>query len=113
MKKFIIYSGAILIIIGFNVWWNNQGKIGKGNSAANTDIKNAYIAAKAYFTDYPDGTVTFSKLTSYGFIQSENVALAILSGKKSDLQITSLHSDGTKTYSIDSDGRIYIEERKR
>jgi hypothetical protein len=106
MKKLIIYSGAILVIIGFNVWWNYHGKIGEGNSAANTDIKNAYIAAKAYFTDYPSGTVTFSKLTSYGFIQAEGVTLAILSGKKADLQMISLHSDGSEKYAIDSDGTV-------
>jgi hypothetical protein len=110
VKKIFIYSGAILIIIGFNVWWNYHGKIGEGNSAANTDIKNAYIAAKAYFTDYPSGTITFSKLTSYGFIQSEDVTLAILSGKKSDLQFISLHSDGNKKYVIDGDGKVSIQK---
>ncbi|MBW1692742.1 MAG: hypothetical protein JRJ41_01025 [Deltaproteobacteria bacterium] len=75
-------------------------------AAANADAKNAYIAAQAYFIDYPTGTISLSKLTSYGFVQSSNVTLTVILGKKSDLQITSSHSSGTETYTINSSGEI-------
>ncbi len=81
------------------------------NSEANTDIKNAYTASQAYFTDYPTGTVSLSKLTSYGFVQSSKVTLKVLSGSQSNLKITAFHTKGSMIYTIDSDGNISSQER--
>ena len=76
------------------------------DATAKTDAKYAYTAAQAYFTDYPGSTISLSKLTSYGFVQSNYVNLIIISGKKHELEITSAHSEGTKTYTVNSDGEI-------
>lgn len=76
------------------------------NATANSDIKNAYTAAQAYFSDYPDGTVTLAKLTAYGYKQSTGVTLDIDNGTLSNLSMNAYHSAGDTTYSVDADGAI-------
>lgn len=76
------------------------------NATANSDIKNAYTAAQAYFSDYPDGTVTLAKLTAYGYKQSTGVTLDIDNGTLSGLSMNASHSAGDTTYSVDADGAI-------
>ena len=76
------------------------------NASSNTDIRNAFLAAQAYFSDYPDGTVTDSILTSYGYRSSDNVTLSIITGTQSGLSLTTAHDAGDKTYSIDADGNV-------
>ncbi len=76
------------------------------NTAARADVKNAYTAAQAYFSDYPSATIdATSKLSSSGFVQSANVTVTP-SGNMTALQITSVHSSGDKTYTINSSGQI-------
>jgi len=81
------------------------------DAAAKADAKNAYTVAQDYFTAYPTGTVSLSKLTSYGYVQSSKVTLTVLSGIQSNLKITSFHAKGTKAYTIDSDGNISSQKR--
>lgn len=76
------------------------------NAVSNTDIKNAYIVAQAYFSDYPSGIVTDAVLSGYGFKSSPNVSLTITTGVESGLSMTAVHSAGDKTYTIDADGSI-------
>ena len=77
------------------------------DATAQADVKNAYTAAQAYFTDYPSGSITTTKLTGYGYVQSTNVTMAVGTGAvQSNLQLTSTHSSGTKTYSVDNAGAI-------
>ncbi len=76
------------------------------NTAANTDIKNAFTAAQAYYTDYPSGIISTTILTSYGFKYSPNVNLSVVNGVSTGLNITSTHNSSDKTYTIDSDGDI-------
>ncbi len=80
------------------------------DATANADAKNAYTVAQDYFKDFPTGTISLSKLTSYGYVQSSKVTLTVLSGSQSNLKITSFHAKGTKTYTIDSDGNISSKE---
>jgi prepilin-type N-terminal cleavage/methylation domain-containing protein len=81
------------------------------NSAANSDAKNAYTAAQAYFTDWPDGTVdTVAKLETAGFQQSDNVGVSV-SGDQDALAIVTSHASGTKVYSVTAQGSI-IEHDK-
>ena len=76
------------------------------NSTANSDAKNAFTSAQAYFTDYPDKSLsTATQLISYGFVATDGVTTAI-SGDKSSLQITSSHNSGSRTYTVDSQGAI-------
>ncbi len=76
------------------------------NTAARADVKNAYTAAQAYFSDYPAATIAAtSKLSAAGFVQSANVTVTP-SGNMTALQITSVHSSGDKTYTINASGQI-------
>jgi type IV pilus assembly protein PilA len=76
------------------------------NSAANSDIKNAYTAAQAYFTDVPTGSVgSVGILTAYGFRQTSDVTCTP-SGTQSDLTIVTYHGSGDRTYTVDAAGSI-------
>ena len=76
------------------------------NSSANADAKNAFTAAQAYFTDYPNATIDSStKLTNYGFVQSTGVTITV-SGVQSALALTTSHGSGNKQYTVRSDGAI-------
>jgi len=74
------------------------------NASANTDIKNAYTAAQAYFVDYPDIAVTTPILLNYGLNTSQGVTLTTTTGTIDGLVLTSSHSAGDITYSIDAAG---------
>ena len=76
------------------------------NSAANSDAKNAYTAAQAYFTDYPVATIGSStKLTAYGFVASTGVTITV-SGVQSSLAISTSHGSGNKLYTVIASGAI-------
>jgi type IV pilus assembly protein PilA len=72
----------------------------------NADLKNAYTAAQAYFSDFPSGTVSVSKLSGAGFVGSSNVTLATPGTSMSNLSITATHTSGDKTYTINASGQI-------
>jgi prepilin-type N-terminal cleavage/methylation domain-containing protein len=76
------------------------------NSAANSDVKNAYTAAQAYFTDNPTGSVSSTgMLNAYGFRQTTNVSVTP-SGTQSTLQIITAHGSGDRTFTASSEGAI-------
>jgi len=76
------------------------------NSAANSDVKNAYTAAQAYFTDNPTGSVNdVAILTAYGFRSTANVTCTP-AGTQSTLTIVTYHGSGDRTYTAASDGSI-------
>ena len=75
------------------------------NASANADVKNAYTAAQAYFTDYPTYGVTAAVLEGYGFKSTNNV-VTTAAGSQASLTITAYHGSGDKTYSIDNAGTI-------
>ncbi len=76
------------------------------NTAARADVKNAYTAAQAYFSDFPGATIgATSKLSAAGFVQSANVTVTP-SGTMTNLSITSVHTSGDKTYTINASGQI-------
>jgi len=76
------------------------------NTAARADVKNAYTAAQAYFSDWPTATVTLAKLTGAGYTPSTGVTLATPTGTMAGLQLTSVHGSGNTTYSISAAGAI-------
>ena len=78
------------------------------NSTANADAKNAYTAAQGYFADHDEGqTIDLDSMKSYGFTQSQNVTVTC-AGTQGSLAITALHTQGDKTYSVNSIGGITI-----
>jgi type IV pilus assembly protein PilA len=76
------------------------------NATAKSDIKNAYTAAQAYFSDAPTGTVTGAILTTYGYTGSEGITLTVTTGTIAGLALTSVHGSGDTTYSINAAGTI-------
>lgn len=108
IRNTVIVLGVLAcIVIGMSVLGDlTYDKTRSNDSKANADVKNAYTAAQAYFTDHPTATVSLSKLTSYGYVQSSDVNLTVLSGGQYSLKITSSHTKGKKTYTIDSAGSI-------
>ncbi len=80
------------------------------NTAARADVKNAYTAAQAYFSDRPTATITTGtsspELTSGGYVQSAGVTVNVTTGTMAGLTITSTHANGDKTYTISPSGVI-------
>ena len=76
------------------------------NAAARSDCKNSYTAAQAYFSDSPAGTVTASVLSTYGYVATASVTPTISAGTMGALSIALKHSEGTKTYTVNSAGVI-------
>jgi prepilin-type N-terminal cleavage/methylation domain-containing protein len=79
------------------------------DAAANSDIKNAYTAAQAYFTDFASATVTSGILTAYGYQPSKDVSLLINAGTQATLDMDTFHTEGSKTFSIDASGAISFQ----
>ncbi len=75
------------------------------NSAANSDVKNAYITSRAYFTDNPTGSISITGLSACGFRQTANVAVTP-TGTQGTLSIVTAHGSGDRTYTVGADGAI-------
>ena len=76
------------------------------NAAANSDVKNAYTAAQAYFTDQPSNDVSTTDLEDYGYKATDNVTLTIFASGQDDLNMSTSHASGDKAYEVDSAGSI-------
>lgn len=76
------------------------------NASARSDVKNAYIIAQAYFSDYPTETIgSISDLIAHGFQSTSNVN-TIASGTMFTLSITGSHTSSATTYTCNSIGVI-------
>jgi prepilin-type N-terminal cleavage/methylation domain-containing protein len=78
------------------------------NASAKSDLKNAYTAAQAYFTDNPTGTIAgTANLAPFGYQSGTGITIAVQTGTLAGLAMTSTHSSGgTITYSITPAGVI-------
>ena len=76
------------------------------NASAHADAKNAYTVAQGYFSENPEGTLTLALLEANGYKQSPGVTLTVVNGAMATLSLTSKHSRGTLTYTIDAEGTI-------
>jgi type II secretory pathway pseudopilin PulG len=79
-------------------------------SAANADVKNAYTAAQAYFTDHQDATIDLAALTKGGFKSTEGVSITVSVGDQNNLMILTKHVNGDKTYTVNGAGEISAKE---
>lgn len=78
------------------------------NAAAKSDVKNAYTASQAYFSDYPAETISGTNdIAPYGYRPTTNVNLTI-SGNITALSITASHASSSPpiTYSCNESGAI-------
>ena len=76
------------------------------DGSAKSDLKNAYTAAQAYFSDFPLATVDFDKAKSGGYRQTDNVTFEVLDGAMGTLSLKTSHGSGEKLFSCDSAGAI-------
>jgi len=76
------------------------------NMLARSDIKNAFTASQAYFIDNPAGNITEANLSNYGFRTSDGVTVTVNDGTVGNLELTSVHTTGDTTYTIDKNGLI-------
>jgi len=73
------------------------------NVSAKSDAKNAYTAAQVYFTDNPAGSPSLANLITYGYTQGAGINTTT-SGDISGISITTAHSAGDVTYTVDENG---------
>jgi hypothetical protein len=86
--------------------------IEKGSNRISKDhIKGAYVAAWAYFSDEPKGSLTAKKLEVYNYKPSADVIISIINGTPDNLAISAKHKDGSVTYFINSAGDITEKNR--
>jgi type IV pilus assembly protein PilA len=79
------------------------------NVAAKADIKNAYTAAMAYYSNSANaGPVTLDLLKANGYNNTDQVTTTVVNGTQAALNITTLHTQSSPavTYSIDNLGVI-------
>ncbi len=81
------------------------------NISAQSDLKNAYTAAVAFFLfGDPGGTLTIDDLEGNGYSATEGVNLEIISGQESTMEMTAYHTCGDKLYTVKIDGPPFTEE---
>ena len=74
---------------------------------AKADVKNAYTAAQAFFSDSPTAAATMAILGDYGFKSTASVNTTISgTGKIDALAITASSTSGGRGASVDSAGTI-------
>ncbi len=78
------------------------------DGSAKADVKNAYTAAQAYFseTGWSAADMDLAKLDLGGFRGTANVTLEVIVPDMENLEMTSTHSEGAKVFTIDSTGAI-------
>ena len=78
------------------------------NTAAKSDIKNAYTSSQAFFSDSPAATISdTTTLTAYGYKPSASVApIVITNGSIGSIQMVTSHSSGNAAYTVDKNGGI-------
>jgi type IV pilus assembly protein PilA len=74
----------------------------------NADLKNAYTAAQAYFSDFPNATISAAKLTSGGYQASPNVSVTgeTMTVNAGTIILSHALLTGTKTGTVASTGII-------
>ena len=63
------------------------------NAVSKSDLKNAYTAAQAFFTDNPTATFTPAALAASGFLATQGVSLIIANGTQTGLALTASNAN--------------------
>ena len=105
--ELMIVVGIIAILAAIAIPQFSAYRLRGYNAAARSDVKNAYTAAQAYFSDSPSATIDAAKLALGGFVGTSNVTLTVSNGLQATLSLTGVHTtSGATTYTIDSAGKI-------
>lgn len=95
-----------LVFIAVNVY--ERFRITVRDGAAKEDLRRAYKASQAFFTEHPGGQINLRKLSSYGFLPSPNVNLGIFNDTSSGLLIGARHATpGCHVFLINAQGDIF------
>ena len=77
------------------------------HAQTNSDIKNAYTAAQAYFADDLTGTIAgTAQLASFGYTPTADVTVTINNGTQTALNMTANHGQTTRNYTVTATGNI-------
>ncbi len=77
------------------------------SASAESDAKNAYNAAQAFFTDWPQEHVTLASLKEYGYQDSPNVNLIIFRDNQWNLIFITRHVKTRTWYYVLWDGFMF------
>jgi type IV pilus assembly protein PilA len=106
MKSYIIVAVILALFIFVTIPNFVSVRIPNPEAYSKSDLKNAFTAAQAYFSDYPNGSVNQENLKSYGFRASKGVTLSLGGTSENNLSMNTRHKKGKKTFHIDREGNI-------
>ena len=110
-----ILSVAILCLAGFLLWpiIATQFSSSCGCRAPDSDTKanlhNVFLACKAYWADSGSANACNAdiyNLTTYGYIQSSKVVVAVKVGDEQNFRAIAMHQNSKKAYEEDALGAI-------
>jgi len=108
--ELMIVVGIIAIIAAIAVPQFTEYRKRGYRAELNSDLKNAFTASQAYFTDYPAATVdALAKISGYGYRNSSNITFSAGSLTASSGNITLVHGAlpaGSNTGTVASTGAI-------
>ena len=105
--ELMIVVAIIAILAAIAIPQFNAYRMRGYNTTSRADLKNAYTAAQAYFSDFPGATVDATKLGAGGFVQTSTTNLTIGNGTMAALSLTAVNqATGATTYTINSAGVI-------
>jgi len=105
--ELMIVVAIIAILAAIAIPQFNAYRMRGYNTTSRADLKNAYTAAQAYFSDFPGATVDATKLGTGGFVQTSTTNLTIGNGTMAALSLTAVNqATGATTYTINSAGVI-------
>jgi prepilin-type N-terminal cleavage/methylation domain-containing protein len=76
------------------------------NTAARSDVRQAFTACQAFFSENPAGACDAANAALNGFQGNPNVTTTFVNTTLAGLSITSLHNSGTVTYTVNAAGTI-------
>ncbi len=77
------------------------------NTKAKAELKSAYTACQAYFSEHPNGECGTTEFIAGGFTPSTDVTIEVGNIKtQAGWTATAVHTAGTSTYTAGSNGNI-------
>ena len=107
--ELLIVIAIIGILAAIAIPQFSQYKERAYNSASKADLHNLYLACKAYWVDNSSAdecSLDSATLTTYGFVQTTDVGIAISAKPEQSFAATASHSSSGTSYSIDSNGNV-------